>query len=59
MRGKAALIIMACALAAGCGKRGSLERPPPLWGEAPAEAPQADGPDAPEAAPGAPKEDDG
>ena len=30
---RAALALFALALLAGCGLRGSLERPPPMWGE--------------------------
>ncbi|MBU6318102.1 MAG: hypothetical protein KGS00_00495 [Alphaproteobacteria bacterium] len=34
------LAFVACsALAAGCGLRGDLERPPPLWGDPPREGP--------------------
>ena len=34
------LAFVACsALAAGCGLRGDLERPPPLWGDPPNEGP--------------------
>lgn len=48
------IVIAVCALAAlalaGCGVRGGLERPAPLWG--------APGPDAPEAAPAEDEDED-